>query len=43
MDPPSPASKPPMMLSSVDFPEPDGPIKATISPRLMFMSTPFKT
>ena len=32
-----------MMLSNVDFPDPDGPIRATISPCLMLMSTPLRT
>jgi hypothetical protein len=32
-----------MILSNVDLPQPDGPIKATISPREISMSMPFRT
>ena len=43
IDPESPARRPPMILRSVDFPDPDGPIKATISPCFMLISTPLRT
>ncbi len=35
-------SRPPMMLSRVVFPEPDGPIRATISPSSTLRSSPLR-
>ena len=38
--PESTTSRPDMQLRRVVFPEPDGPITATISPRITLRSTP---
>tara|TARA_B100001142_G_scaffold312383_1_gene347728 strand:- start:915 stop:1211 length:297 start_codon:yes stop_codon:yes gene_type:complete len=35
--------RPPMIFNNVDLPQPDGPIKATISPFVMLISTPLST
>ena len=36
------ASNPARQYSSVDFPDPDGPITATISPELTLSDTPWR-
>ena len=43
MLPSSPGNNPPMIFRRVDFPQPDGPIRATNSPLFISKLIPFKT